>query len=218
MSYKNIVIFGNGTHSKVLISEILKLKIYKIIGFVNFKKKFQKTIIYDKKKYKNFKNIHILTKFSNQKIYGIIGIGENFIRKKVYDEINKYKIKIIWQSIISKHAIIDNNVKIGSGSYIAPGTIIKTGSVIGKHCIINTYSSIDHDNYFDDFASTGPGITTGGNVSVGKLSFIGIGSVVKHKITIKENTLIGGYSYVNKNCRKNLIYYGIPIKKIQRKK
>ena len=36
----NIVIFGSGDHAKIVFSEIIKLKKYKILGFVdNFKKK-----------------------------------------------------------------------------------------------------------------------------------------------------------------------------------
>ena len=218
MAYRNIVILGNGAHSKVLVSEILKLKNFKIIGFVNYNKKFKKIITYNKKNYKNYKNIKDIKNIYNKKIYGIIGIGTNFIRKKVHDHISRSKIKLIWQTIVSKHAIIDKNVKIGEGSFVATGVVINTGTVIGRHCIINTLSSIDHDNHFDDFSSTGPRITTGGNVTVGKLSFIGIASVIKHKINIKENTIIGGYSFVNKNCKKNSIYLGIPIKRISHRK
>ena len=44
------------------------------------------------------------------------------------------------------------------------GCIINTGTKIGKHCIINTGSIIEHDNYFSNYTSTSPRVTTGGNV------------------------------------------------------
>ena len=89
--------------------------------------------------------------------------------------------------------------------------------MIGKHCLISTSSSIDHDNYFHDFSSAGPGVVTGGNVLVGKNSYLGIGSVIKHQIKIGDNTVIGGNSFVNKNCLDNSIYYGVPAKRIRKR-
>ena len=73
-------------------------------------------------------------------------------------------------------------------------------------------------NNFKDYSSTGPGVTTGGNVELGKCSHLGIGSTVKHQILIGDNTIIGSQSMVLKNCNKDSIYYGIPAKKIRNRK
>ena len=100
------------------------------------------------------------------------------MRYKLYRKYSKIYPKLIWATIKSKDAIVNKNVKLSAGSMIITGSIINAGSIIGKHCIINTKSSIDHDNIFSDFSSTGPGVITGGKVKVGKLSHIGIGSVV----------------------------------------
>ena len=108
-------------------------------------------------------------------------------------------------------------MKIGDGSLIMPGVIINTGTIIGNHCIINTSASIDHDNHFKHFSSCGPGVITGGNVNVGNLSHVSIGSVIKNNINIGNNTVIGGNSFVNKNCKNNYFFYGTPIKKIKKK-
>ena len=46
---KNIVIFGSGVHSKVIFSEIIKIKKYNFLGFVDdSSKKGQKIITYKK--------------------------------------------------------------------------------------------------------------------------------------------------------------------------
>ena len=98
-----------------------------------------------------------------------------------------------------------------------PGVVVNPGTIIGKHCIVNTSSSIDHDNRFKDFSSCGPGVITGGNVNLGELSHIGIGSVVKNNIKIGYNSVIGGNSFVNKNCGNDHFFYGTPIKKLKKK-
>ena len=76
---------------------------------------------------------------------------------------------------------------------------------------------IEHDNIFEDFSSTGPRVVTGGNVIIGKHSYVGMGAVIKEKIKIKEDTIIGSNSYVNKNCDKNLIFYGSPARKVKKR-
>ena len=58
---------------------------------------------------------------------------------------------------------------------------------------------------------------TGGNVRIGELSFLGIGSTVKHNVTIGKNTIVGGQSFVCNNCESNSLYYGVPAKKIKKR-
>jgi sugar O-acyltransferase (sialic acid O-acetyltransferase NeuD family) len=221
---KNIVIFGSGIHSKVLFFEIIKIKKYNIIGFIdNFCKEGEKIIEYKQKLYFNLGNVKSFIKKKNfgiarKNISGIVGIGSNYIRKKIVDEVFKLDKTFKWESIISKDCILNGDLIIGEGSLVMSGVVINTQTKIGKHCLINTSSSIDHDNNFDDYSSCGPGVVTGGNVTVGKNSYLGIGSVIKQGTIIGKNTVIGGNSFVNINCKDNMIYYGVPIKKIKKRK
>ena len=213
---KEILIIGSEDHARVVLSEIIRIKGYRVIGFVDENVK-KGTIIenYKNKKYKVVGNIKGINKLLNKNTFGIIGIGSNFIRKKVAEDINKIYKNFNWATIISKNSTINGNVKIGKGSLIISAVVINTGTKIGEHCLINTSSSIDHDNTFENYSSTGPGVTTGGNVELGQCSHLGIGSTVKHQTSIGDNTIIGAQSLVLKNCNKNSVYYGIPAKKIR---
>ena len=142
------------------------------------------------------------------------GLHEKKSKKNAKKINNNFK----FQQIISKEAIISSNVFIDEGTLIVSGAIINTGTKIGRHCIINSSCSIDHDNKFSDFSSTGPGVITGGNVEVGYQSYLGLGSLIKHNIKILENTIVGLGSLVNKDCKKNSIYYGSPAKLIRKRK
>ena len=150
--------------------------------------------------------------------YGIVAIGSNFLREKIVKFVKNYLNNLKWAKVISKDATIAKKVKIGEGSIVIAGSIINTGSIIGKHCSINTGSVIEHDNYFEDFSGTGPRTVTGGNVKVGKRSYLGIGCVIKNKIKIGSDSVIGGKSFVNKDCNSNSIFFGVPAKKITKRK
>ncbi len=216
---KKIVIFGSSGHAKVVLSEILKLKKFKFLGFIDSAFKSRKIIEQIKeKKYLILGDISYLRKIYDKNTFGIVGVGSNFLRKKIVSEVNKKIKNFKWTTIISKNSVINGKVNIKEGSLIVAGSIINTGTRIGKHCIINTSSSIDHDNVFKDYSSTGPRTTTGGKVTVGICSHIGIGATVKNNIIINDHSVIGAKSLVLKNCEKNSIYYGSPAKKKGKRK
>ena len=211
---KKIVIFGSGCHAKVVFSELAKLKKYEVLGFVdNFLPKNKKIIRHRNKYILTIGNIKNLKKYKN--VCGVIGVGSSSLRKKIYLEIKSEIKNFKFEKIVSKSSIVDSNVIIGEGTVVISNSIINTGTIIGKHCLINTSCSIDHDNFFNDFSGTGPGVITGGKVTIGNESYIGIGSTIKDHIKIGKNTFIGGSSYVNKNCENNTLYYGVPCKKIK---
>lgn len=66
---KKIVIFGSGFHSKVVFSEIVKLKKYNILGFADdICVKGEKIITYKNKYYINLGNINSQIKKNKKKI------------------------------------------------------------------------------------------------------------------------------------------------------
>ena len=140
-----IVIFGSGGHAKVIFSEVIKLKKFKFLGFVDdFKKKDELIVSSNQKNYYNLGSIKEIINKKN-KFKGIIGVGSNFTREKIAKDIKEINKNFRFQQIISKDAIINSNVFVDEGTLIISGTIINTGTEIGKHCIINTSCSIDHD-------------------------------------------------------------------------
>ena len=212
---KNIVIFGSGGHARSVFQEILKNKNYNFLGFVDEKKAIGKVIVkYKSKKYSIIGSIKEVVK-KKINFCGIIAIGLNNIRQKVFKDIININKNFIFEKIISQDAIINENVSIGEGSVIMSGVVINIGSNIGKQCIINTSCAIDHDNIIENFSSLGPGVITGGAVKIKTGAHIGIGSVIQQNITIGESAIIGSNSLVNKSCKKKTVYFGSPAKKIR---
>tara|TARA_B100000900_G_scaffold414637_1_gene441847 strand:+ start:226 stop:891 length:666 start_codon:yes stop_codon:yes gene_type:complete len=212
-----IIIIGTGGHSKVVVDEISRLKNFKVVGFIDEKKKIG-SVPHKFSKAKIIGKLKNLKKIYNKNYQFFIAIGDNFKRKKIHDFILKQNLPVKWAKIISKNSIISKNAEISEGTIVISGTIINTNTHIGRHCIINTGSKIDHDNYFNDFSSCGPNVTTGGNVILKSYSYIGIDCTVRQNIKILDNTVIGAKSYVNKNCKDNSLYYGRPVKKIKIRK
>jgi sugar O-acyltransferase (sialic acid O-acetyltransferase NeuD family) len=208
---KKIIIFGSGDYSEVVLKIIIESKSYDLIGYIDIENKNTKNL--QKLKYlgKIEENVSLL---NNSDIHGIVAIGCNYTRKKVVDEIHKINNKFVWEILKHPSANICDSSSVGAGSVIVAGVVINGRNKIGSHCLINTNSSLNHDNILDDFSSTGPGVNTGGNVLIGKYCYIGIGTSIKHNIRIGNNTIIGAQSYVNSDCKGDSLYYGIPAQRV----
>ena len=208
---RNILLFGLGRNFKVIVNEIFKSTIYRIIGFVDENINDDFIIIKQKKIFNRNKDLKKIIKLNKAK--GLATIGDNYIRKKIYIQASKINKKFKWEKLVSKNSVIDKNVTIGQGSIIMPGVIINCYSEIGEMCLINTGSVIEHDNIFKNFTSTGPGVTTSGNVIVNELSHLGTASVTIHNIIVGKDTILGANSLATKNLHDNSVYIGSPAKK-----
>lgn len=206
---KKVIIIGAGGHAKV-IADIIKASGDEIIGFLDDNKKFKNKIIFDDKKVLGLLSETEINQYKD--MYFIIGIGNNKIRKKIS---RRFK-NINWYTAIHPNAIIGSNVKIGEGSVIMPGTVINICTKIGKHCIINTCSSLDHDNIIDNFVHISPGSHLAGDVQIGEGTWICAGVTIINNIKIEKNNIIGAGATVVKDIEeKNNTYVGVPIKKIK---
>jgi acetyltransferase-like isoleucine patch superfamily enzyme len=88
---------------------------------------------------------------------------------------------------------------IGEFTYIncQYGVEIEDKVQIGSHCAIYSNSTIDAKR---------------GKVVLKKNCKIGTHSTIMPGVTIGENSVIGAYSFVNKNIPKNEIWVGVPAK------
>ncbi|MBU1626043.1 acyltransferase, partial [bacterium] len=88
---------------------------------------------------------------------------------------------------------------IGAFTYINAknGVVIEDFVQIGSHCSIYSVSTIDGKE---------------GKVVLKKNCKIGSHSVIMPGITIGENSVIGAFSFINKDIPDNVTAFGVPVK------
>jgi sugar O-acyltransferase (sialic acid O-acetyltransferase NeuD family) len=213
---EKIVIIGASGHAKVVADIIEKENKYTIAGFLDL----------TKIKGEDFFGYKILgneldyfqKKSQETVISGIIAIGDNWIRNKVYKNICSAIRDFRLVTAIHPSAQIGKNVKIGLGSVVMAGVTINSDSLIDELNIINTHSSIDHDCQIGYCSSIAPGTIVGGNVKIGEFTAIGLGAHLIHGISIGKHSIIGAASGVIHNVPDYVVSIGIPAKIIKNRK
>ena len=111
--------------------------------------------------------------------------------------------------------ILDNNIKIGDGSFIGANSILTTNIKIGMHALLNRGNQIGHDTIIGDYFSAMPGAIVSGNVKIHDCVYMGTNSSIKEKLSIHSLVTIGLNSGVVKHIDEPGIYVGSPAKKIK---
>lgn len=201
-----LLIIGASGHGKVIADIALKMNKWKSIVFLD-----------DDENIKQSMNIKVISKSSDVSKYIqdydiFVAIGNNSTREKFQENLEELGASI--PVLIHPDAIIGEQVEIESGTAVMAGVIINCCTRIGKGCIINTATTIDHDNIIEDYVHVSPGANLAGTVRVGKGTCIGIGSVISNNISIIENCKIGAGAVVVKDIDEVGTYVGVPVRKL----
>lgn len=201
---KEIILIGNGGHSKVIKDIIVAQNEYKLVGYLD--NKFngyteEKGLFYD-----------IIDNFEQyiHKYYFCIAIGNNAVREKIAKQFDLNDSS--YPSLIHPSAILGTGVRIGCGTVVMPNATINADSEVGKHGIINTGAIVEHDNRISDFVHISPNAVLAGGVSVGKSTHIAIGAVVLPSINVGSKSIVGAGATVVKDVENEVIVIGTPAK------
>ena len=109
-----------------------------------------------------------------------------------------------WNWVVQGVAGLQLGVRtdIGAFTYINARHGVELGDEvqIGSHCSIYSLSTIDGKQ---------------GKVTIGKKACLGSHSVVMPGVTIGENSIVGAFSFVNKDIPANVVAMGQPAKVVK---
>lgn len=203
----NLVIIGQGGHSKVIKEIIFSNENFNIVAILD--DKYDQSFIYDHIFYgpiSSYKDL--IANYAGIKF--MIAIGKNEIRKKIMAELNLNDN--FYTSIIHPSAIVSSSVNIGVGTVVMANAVINADSDIGDHVIINTGAIIEHDNKIGNFSHVSPRGTLTGNVQIGEGVHIGAGATIIPNVYIGDWTVIGAGATVVKSIPSYQTAIGVPAK------
>ncbi|RDW20748.1 acetyltransferase [Oceanobacillus chungangensis] len=201
-----LLIIGASGHGKVVADIAMKMNRWQCIVFLDDDESIETSIGIDvigtsDKVYEYLEEYEIF-----------VGIGNNATRQKVYERLVTLNADI--PVLIHPNAVVGEKVKIENGTVVMAGVVINSCTKVGKGCIINTGSSIDHDNYIEDYVHISPGAHLAGAVKVGNRSWLGIGSIVSNNLNISSDCKIGAGAVVISDITEAGTYIGVPVRRI----
>lgn len=201
---KDVIIIGTGGHAKV-VADIVMCSGDNLLGFLTSDTSLSsfvgKPILGSDTDYKKF-----LDK------YFIVAVGNQQARERITMSMEGVR----WYTAIHPSAIISPlETCIGEGSVICVNAVVCPGSTIGKHCIVNTFASVDHDNVMEDYAHISAGVRLAGGTTIGKRSFVGVGAVFRNGVSVCEDCFIGVGAVVVKSITEPGVYAGVPARRLK---
>ena len=114
-------------------------------------------------------------------------------------ELTKYN----WLVQHKKNLKLGYKTDIGAFTYINAknGVVIEDYVQVGSHCSIYSISTIDKKE---------------GKIVLKKNCKIGSHSLIMPGVTIGENSIVGAFSFINRNIPKNTIAFGVPVKLVKK--
>lgn len=201
-----LLIIGASGHGKVVASVASKMNQWENIAFLDDNESIKLAMGFEVFGTSD----RVLDYIEDYEIF--VGIGNNIVRQKVHKMLETFGASV--PVLIHPSALIGEEVEIGMGTVIMAGTVINCCTKIGKGCIINTSSTIDHDNIIEDFVHISPGVHLAGTVKVGQGSWLGIGSIVSNNLSIISGSMVGAGSVVVKDIIESGTYVGVPVRRI----
>jgi sugar O-acyltransferase (sialic acid O-acetyltransferase NeuD family) len=203
---EKLLIIGASGHGKVVADIALKMNRWQSVAFLDDNKNINSSMGLEVKDTSSEVSKYI------EEYEVFVGIGNNVTRQKVQEKLETLGAEI--PVLIHPTAVIGEQVEIENGTALMAGTIVNCCTRIGRGCIVNTGSTIDHDNCIEDFVHVSPGANLAGTVYIGKRSWLGIGSVVSNNINITSDCKLGAGSVVIKDITDPGVYVGAPVRRV----
>ena len=205
---RRALILGAGGHAKV-VCDILALTGWDVVGYLDDDAELSDTTVLGRPV------LGTLDELTGVATDGaIVGIGDNDVRRSLYERLRELGIPII--NAIHPSAQIASSAAIGLGITVAAHVTVNPEARICDNVILNTASSVDHDTVVEAHAHIAPGARLCGDVRVGTGALVGVGVSIVPRVSVGAGAVIAAGAVVTRDIPDYVMAAGAPARVIRR--
>lgn len=203
MSYKQVLIYGCGGHSRAITDVLISCYEDITITYIDESAKDGETLF----------GFPVFRKVQKSETPIFFAIGDNQKRKDKYEQIGSDRLI----SICSPKAHIALGSELGKGVFIGNFAHVGPQAKIGNNTILSSGSNVEHESVIGNHSHVGSRAVVSGRCKVGDIVIIGVNAVIKDYVSICSNVIIGAGAVVVKNITEPGVYRGCPATLIKPK-
>ena len=142
----------------------------------------------------------------------LIAIGNPHGRRRL--DLHEMLLEAGLQAITIVHptAWIAADAEIGVGSQVDACAVIMANARLGRQCLVGPNCTISHDDVLEDGVDVTVGVTICGEVHVGKHAWLGGGCVIRPRVRIGDDAIVGLGAVVTKDVAPRTTVVGNPAR------
>jgi UDP-perosamine 4-acetyltransferase len=188
-----LLIYGSGGHGLSTYSLVRDTNIYDLIGFIDDFSEVGENVVDEFEVLGSFETLMAMSR-SIKIAIGVGSTGDLSARSRLIEKLTSNGFAM--PALVSPKSFIDRNCKIGEGSQIHTGAILRFGANLGRGVLVNSGALIEHESTVGDFSVISPRATVCGKVSIGQRTFIGASTTILQNLKIGSDCLIGAHTLV----------------------
>lgn len=143
-----------------------------------------------------------------------IAVGEPAARAKLAEKVAAAGLRLT--SAIAPSAVISPLATIEEGVIVAPLCSVQARAFIGRNAAVNTMAIVGHDVQVAEDAVISSMVNLGGAVKVGRRAYVGMGGMIREKLTVGADSIVGMGSVVHRDVPDEVIAMGDPARVVRR--
>jgi UDP-perosamine 4-acetyltransferase len=208
-----VVVYGAGGHSKIVLETLSAEAEYEIVGLLGDDPSKHGTLGIGCPVLGGCEQLPQLKRQGISKV--IVAIGDNARRVGVARRLQEDGFEFI--STVHPTAVLLDGAHVGPGSAVTVYAFIGGDATVGDHAIINVGAVVGHDSRVGLGVQIAPRACLAGGVQVGDFSLIGMGASVLPGITVGRHVAVGANAVVREDLPDGVTVVGVPARIVKRR-
>jgi len=109
---------------------------------------------------------------------------------------------------------VPGSCNVGAGTILLANVVLTADVTLGRHVVAMPHAVFTHDDRAADYTTVCTGVSLGGDVRLGRASYLGMNSCVREHCAVGDNAVLGMGSVLLHDLPPDQTWVGVPARPI----